>query len=149
MTPSLSQRAWGVPQGSPLEAKPDSPSRSSATQADVNGNRTLQLREGMRLPLHRPRPAMGFSGVHHASLRLPRRPGRALVRFRDGAQTLVHELLNAFSFVGFRRVQVALRVGGNAVHGIEHPRLTSAVAEAGQDLERGAIHDVDLLVGAI
>src|SRR5581483_3936366 len=48
----------------------------------------------------------------------PARPdGALLVGHRPDA--LVDKLLDALSFVGFGRVQVALRIGGDAVDGVE------------------------------
>src|SRR5262249_5134790 len=51
--------------------------------------------------------------------------------------------------VGFGREDVALRVGGDAVHGVELAGLAAAIAEAGQNLHGVALYDVDLFVGAI
>ena len=66
-----------------------------------------------------------------------------------GAEPLVDELLQAPALVGLGRVDVALRVGRDAVHGEELAGLAAAVAEARQDLQRVALDDVDLLVLAV
>src|SRR5436853_1041612 len=47
------------------------------------------------------------------------RPQHALTPLRDCAYSLVHEFLHALSFVGLRRVKVALGIGGDAVHAVE------------------------------
>ena len=66
-----------------------------------------------------------------------------------GGHALVHELLHALAAIGLGREDVALGVGGDAVHGIEFAGLPSAVAEAGQNLQRLAVDNVDLLVRAV
>src|SRR6185503_1695266 len=75
-------------------------------------------------------------------LRRPRRPHRSLVR-RHALQPLVDELLHPLSFPGFGRVDVPLRVDGDAVHAVELPRLPAAVAEAGEQLHGVALQHVD------
>src|SRR5262245_37654381 len=45
-----------------------------------------------------------------------RRPGRALILFRHRTDALERELLDALSFVGFGRIDVALRIGRDVVH---------------------------------
>src|SRR5689334_16306591 len=78
---------------------------------------------------------------------LARPDGPLLVGNR--ADALVRELLDAFSLVGLRRVDVALRVGRDAVDRVELAGLASAVAEARQLRHRLPIEDVNLLVGAV
>ena len=51
-----------------------------------------------------------------------------------GGEAAEHELLHALTFVGLGRVDVALRVDGDAVHAEELAGLAAAVAEARQDL---------------
>ena len=58
---------------------------------------------------------------------------------RDRRQPLVDELLQAPALVGLGRVDVALRIGRDAVDGEELAGLPAAVAEARQDLQRLAI----------
>src|SRR5678809_190381 len=77
------------------------------------------------------------------------RPYGSLLLTRHGAEPFVDELLQTLSFVGFRGVEVALRVHGDAVHGVELPRLASTVAEAGELFERIAAQDADLHVVAV
>ena len=71
---------------------------------------------------------------------------RARLRFArcHGADALVVELLHALALVRLDRVEVALRVGRDAVHGVELTGLPAAVAEARQLVERLAVEDVDL-----
>src|SRR5215208_4580789 len=83
------------------------------------------------------------------SWQLPPRPNDALVGSRHRADAFVRKLLEPLSFVRFRRVDVALRVRRDAVHREELTRLTTAIAEARDDLERGAIHHVHALVLAV
>ena len=63
------------------------------------------------------------------------RPDYSLILGRDGTQAPVNELLHALSFVGLGRVDIPLRVSGNAVHGEELAGLSAAIAKTGQDLE--------------
>src|SRR5882672_7816667 len=77
------------------------------------------------------------------------RPQHALVFFCDRSQAFVHEFLQALSTIGFGRVDVALRIRGDAVHGVELSGLSSAVAETRQDLESVAQKDVNFLVSTI
>src|SRR5262249_49859677 len=64
--------------------------------------------------------------------RLPRstRPDRALILLRDGPDALVHEAPYACSLERLRRLDVAFRIGRDAVRAEELPRVPSAVAEA-------------------
>src|ERR1051325_2045763 len=77
------------------------------------------------------------------------RPDHALVLLRDRRHAFVDEFLEAFPFPGFRRVDVALRVRGDAVHAVELARLPPAVAERRQLLQRLPIDDADDVVHAI
>src|SRR5262245_18567032 len=83
------------------------------------------------------------------AIRSALRPEHALVAGQHGAHALVDELLQPLTFPGLGRVDVALGVGGDAVHAVELAGLASAVAEAGQDFHRLAQQDVDLLVAAV
>src|SRR6476469_7439368 len=89
------------------------------------------------------------SGWPRSSGRLPPWPEHALVGAGDGADALVRELLHAFSLVRLRRIEIALRVRGDAVHCEELARLAATIAEAREDLERLTIHDVHALVLAV
>src|SRR5262249_12773137 len=60
---------------------------------------------------------------------LPPRPGYALVAGDHAADALEYELLQAFSFPGFGRVEVTLGIGRDIVQPIELAGLASAVAE--------------------
>src|SRR6185312_17247511 len=77
------------------------------------------------------------------------RPYRSLLRLRHRREPFVDELLQAAPLVGLGRIDVALRVDGDAVDREPLARLPAAVAEAGEDLHAGAIEDVDLLVLAV
>src|SRR5687767_7279696 len=79
----------------------------------------------------------------------PSWPEHALVRRRDWTDTFEHEFLHALPFVGLRGVEVALRIGNDAVHGEELAGLPAAATERGQHVERLPIEDVDLHVGAV
>src|SRR5260221_5363809 len=57
------------------------------------------------------------------------RPQNTLVFFRDWSQTFVNEFLQALPAVGFGRVDVALRIRSNAMHGVELTWLPASVAE--------------------
>src|SRR2546427_141700 len=76
-------------------------------------------------------------------------PDRALVRFRHGAHPLVEEPLQALSFPGLRRVDVALRIGRDAVYAVELAGLPATIAEAGELLQRLPIDDADDVVHAV
>src|SRR5438132_4194854 len=78
-----------------------------------------------------------------------RRPDGALVLLRDRREALEHELLQPLTAVRLGHVDVALRVGRDAVDRVELARLPAAVAEARELGQRLAIEDVDLLVGAV
>src|SRR5437588_250950 len=68
--------------------------------------------------------------------RRPRPDGALVLAFDDALHPLVDELLQAAPVVGFGRVDVPLRVGGDAVHGVELAEHLAAVAKAAQDLQR-------------
>src|SRR5690348_16108759 len=78
-----------------------------------------------------------------------RRPDDALVLFRHRTETLVDELLDALSLIGLRDVDVALRVGRDAVRAEELSRLAPAVAEAREQLQRLPLDHVHLLVASV
>src|SRR5438874_10846532 len=73
-------------------------------------------------------------------------PHDPLVRFRDRSHAFVDELLQALPVLGLHGVDVALCIGGEVVHGVELAGLAATVTEAGQDLERVPLDDVDLVV---
>src|SRR5579862_9361734 len=76
-------------------------------------------------------------------------PHNALIFGCYRTHALVHELLHSLSAVRLSRENIALGIRGDAVNRIELPRLAPAVAEAGDDFESLAQHDVDLLIGAV
>src|SRR5579864_9216754 len=76
------------------------------------------------------------------------RPHHALI-LRHLRDALEHEPLGAPALVRLRREDVALRVGRDAVHAEELPRLPAAIAETRDDLERVAKQDVHPLVLAV
>src|ERR1043166_1492862 len=78
------------------------------------------------------------------------RPNRSLIlALGDRLHALQHETLQAAAVVGLGRVDVALRVGGDAVDGVELTGHLAAVAEAREDLERLSIEDPYALVLAV
>src|SRR5690348_16322399 len=77
------------------------------------------------------------------------RPDHSLIQARDGAEPFIYELLYSLPLVRLRRIDVALRVGCDAVHGEELTRLASAITEHRQNLERLTIHHVYTLVSAV
>src|SRR5437588_7220935 len=96
----------------------------------------------------RPQPRPAVAAERHG-LSGPARPDDALIPARHRADALIHELLHAFTLVGFGRVDVALGIGRDAVHAVELTRLTAAVAECGELLERLAQNDAYALVLAV
>src|SRR6266496_5096989 len=82
-------------------------------------------------------------------LRPSPRPHRSLVHLCHRRKPFIHELLQAPALVGLGSVDVALRIGGDAVHSVELTRLPPAVAEARQDFERITLDDVHLLIAAV
>src|SRR5712692_5642268 len=77
------------------------------------------------------------------------RPQHALAAPWNRAYAFVDEFLHALAFVRLGRVEVALRIGGDAVHAVELAGLAPAVAEVGNFLQRFAHDDAHLLVLAI
>src|SRR6266576_5683789 len=77
------------------------------------------------------------------------RPQHALVFFCNWSQAFVHELLQTLSTVGFSRVDVALRIRGDAVHGVELTGLPPAVAKTRQRLKCVAQQNVNLFVSPV
>ena len=65
-------------------------------------------------------------------------PGHTLLRLGDRAEALEDEALHARAGIGFRRVEVALRIGVQVVHAEELPRLPAAVTEGREHFERAA-----------
>src|SRR3954468_21347475 len=82
-----------------------------------------------------------------STLRGPHRP--LILALGHALHPLVEEALQAAAVVGFRRVDVPLRVGRDAVHREELPGHLAAVAEAGENLERLPVEDPHLLVLAV
>ena len=78
--------------------------------------------------------AVQFDRLTHVFASGPR-PDGSLVHGRHRRHAAVRELLQPLSFPRFRRVDVAARIGGDAVHTVELARLPAAVAKAGQHLE--------------
>src|SRR5215510_13359508 len=76
-------------------------------------------------------------------------PDDALILLGDRRQPFVQEALDAFSFVCLRRVQVPLRINGDAVHAVELTWVPPTVSEGRQFFQRLAIDDLHLLVHAV
>src|SRR6185312_7949141 len=79
----------------------------------------------------------------------PRGPDDALVRFRDGPHAFVKEALDALPAIRLGCIDVAFRIGRDAVDAVEFAGLASAIPEAGEHFERVAIDDVHLVVFAV
>src|SRR3984957_20088013 len=73
------------------------------------------------------------------------RPDGALIAGLHLADALVVELLHPLTFIGFGRVDVALRVDGDAVHAEELAGLAAAAAERGELRQRLTIDDAHTL----
>src|SRR5262245_13638278 len=130
------------PSRSPLERNTGRSSviaRCSSTASSSRGTEPASVKES---PTRAPSPGESLLGSRS-------RPDRPLILRLDRPHTLVDELLHPFSLVGLGRVDVALRVGRDAVDREELSRLTAAVSEARENLERLAVHHVDLLVLAV
>src|SRR5947207_12801101 len=76
-------------------------------------------------------------------------PEHALRRLRHGPHAFVEEPLNARAGVRLGGVEVALRDGIQVMDAEELPGPSAAITEAGEALERIALHDADLLVNAV
>src|SRR6266542_2828148 len=76
------------------------------------------------------RPSPNHSRRNGAA-KLSLRPEHALVAGDDVADALVDEFLDALTFPGLGRVDVALGVGRDRVHAVELAGLAAAVAEGG------------------
>src|SRR5712692_5330212 len=77
------------------------------------------------------------------------RPQHALAPPRNRTYALVDEFLHALAFVRFGRIEVALGIGGDAVHAVELAGLATAVSEIGDFLERVTQDNAHLLVLAV
>ena len=91
--------------------------------------------------ISRPEYSLGVDQAAADDLRLYQRAQR------DHA--LIDELLDPLPAIGLGRVDVALGVRDDAVHGIEQAGHAAAAAETVQLLERLAVKDVNYLVGAV
>src|SRR6185503_18375293 len=113
-------------------------SPATASTAPLTPIRMLFMTSSRRV--YRTRPALR---------ELLTRPRRSLHLLSDGTGAFIHEPLHARAGVRLGRVEIALRVGIEIVDAEELSRLPSTVAEGGDDFERAAQHDVDVLVHAI
>src|SRR4051794_13065419 len=91
-------------------------------------------------------PGRAHRSPRRSLRRLAPRPENALIAAAYRSDPFVHELLQTFALVGFGRIDVALRVRGDAVDAVELTGLASAIAERGHLLERLAHDDAHLLV---
>src|SRR4051812_2471026 len=76
-------------------------------------------------------------------------PYHPLIFLRYGRQALIDELLDALAAIGFRRIDIALRIGRNTMDAVEFARLAAAFAETCEMFESGALDDMDAVVFAI
>src|SRR5688572_3571144 len=79
----------------------------------------------------------------------PSRPHDSLLAGGDFANPSVDELLETLPLVRLRRVDVPLRIGRDAVDGVELAGLPSAVAKGGELLECVAAKHANLHVPAV
>src|SRR3990172_11529326 len=86
------------------------------------------------------------SELPRANLLRSRRPEDALVLRSDGCHSFVDELLNALPLVGFRGVDVAFRIRGDAVHAEELTRLPPAGPQTREHFMLLSVDDVYPLV---
>src|SRR5437868_4633289 len=77
------------------------------------------------------------------------RPYHALVLLSDRRDALVNEFLYALAAISFRREDIALRIGCNAMDSIEFAGLAPSFAERRQHFEGIAIQDVHPVVLAV
>ena len=77
------------------------------------------------------------------------RPDNALFLLLHRAKALEDEFLHPLSFVGFGGVEVALRIRGNAVDGVELAGLAASVAEIGEFFQGIAEQNVNAVIGAV
>src|ERR1019366_4817891 len=89
-----------------------------------------------------PQPAADNFG----NFRLLFRPQDALVFLRDRSQAFVNELLHALPAIGLGYIDVAFRIGGDAVRAVEFTGLASALSKGRQNFERIAQENVDAVV---
>src|SRR5205823_14398231 len=69
-----------------------------------------------------------------------------------GCQAAIDEFLHPLAAIRFRRIDISLRIGGDAVYAVKFSGLAATFSEAGQDLQRLAIeyvHSIILSVGQI
>ena len=74
------------------------------------------------------------------------RPENSLVRLRHLRDPFIKEALHALPPIGFRRVDVAFGIRGDAVNAIEFAGLTTAFTECRQNLQRLPIDDVHAII---
>src|SRR5882672_7089811 len=111
------------------ESRPCGKSRREPTDEDSTNRydpTSYSLLENPTVPLYR------YSSAQSNLARA--RPGHALAAAADRADALVDELLQALALVGLGRVEVAFRVGGDAVHAVGAP---VALHPAGVGVEHG------------
>src|SRR5882672_11406228 len=111
------------------ESRPCGKSRREPTDEDSTNRydpTSYSLLENPTVPLYR------YSSAQSNLARA--RPGHALAAAADRADALVDEFLQALALVGLGRVEVAFRVGGDAVHAVGAP---VALHPAGVGVEHG------------
>src|SRR5262245_59214092 len=80
---------------------------------------------------------------------LSRRPNYSLILLHNRRDTLINKPLYPLAAIRLRRIQVALRIGREAVDAVELPGLPPALAETREELQRVAQDHVDLRILAI
>src|ERR1700730_4833423 len=78
-----------------------------------------------------------------------RRPGSSLILFGHRLEALVDKPLHTLPLQGLSCIEIALRIGGDAVHTEELARLAPAITEARHFLKSVAHQDVNFLIHAV
>src|SRR5262245_638063 len=76
-------------------------------------------------------------------------PNRSLILLIHRRETLINKLLQSPSLIGLGCVDVALRIGSDAVNSKELARLPATVSKARQHLQRIALDYVHLLIATV
>src|SRR5215472_2755024 len=76
-------------------------------------------------------------------------PDHTLVLLCYRSQSAIDEFLNPLATIGFRCVDIAFRIRGDAVHAVKFAGLPSALAESRQHFQRLSIQNVDAIIFSV